>query len=98
MGRCDLGDQILLKNSKCSESLQIEWECRPRHHKPNATHLGSNERRMRDISRSIQNDKHAKKKCVDCTVRTVRTDIDMEDRTTCGKVVRHMACIELVVG
>jgi hypothetical protein len=70
MGRCDPGDQILLKNSKCLESLQIERERRPRHHKPNATRLGSNRRRMREISRSIQNDKQGKKRCVDCTVRT----------------------------
>jgi hypothetical protein len=48
MGRCDPGDQILLKNSKCSESLQIERERRPHRHEPNATHLGSNGRRERE--------------------------------------------------
>jgi hypothetical protein len=57
----DPRDQILLKNSKCSKSLQIERERRPRRHEPNATRLGSNGRREREISRSIQNDKHAKK-------------------------------------
>ena len=50
----DPGDQILLKTSKCSESLQIERECRPRRYKPNATHLGSNGRRERGILRSVQ--------------------------------------------
>jgi hypothetical protein len=51
------------------ESLQIEWVCRPRRHEPNATRLGSNERRMREISRSVQIVKQAKKMCADCTVR-----------------------------
>jgi hypothetical protein len=62
MGRCDPGDQILLKNSKCSKSLQIKRERRSRHYEPNATRLGSNGRREREILRSVQNDKHAKKK------------------------------------
>jgi hypothetical protein len=85
MGRCDPGDQILLKNSKCSESLQIERERRPRRYEPNATHLGSNGRREREISRSVQNDKQAKKRDADCTVRTVRTDADVAGRTTHGR-------------
>jgi hypothetical protein len=59
----DPGDQIFAQNSKCLESLQIEWERRPHRHEPNATRLGSNGRRMREISRSIQNDKQAKKMC-----------------------------------
>jgi hypothetical protein len=71
MGRCDPGDQILLKNSKCSESLQIERERRPRRYKPNTTHLGSNGRREREISRSVQNDKQAKKGML--TVQSVQT-------------------------
>jgi hypothetical protein len=70
----DPGDQILLKNSKCSESLQIKRERRPRRYEPNATRLGSNGRRKREISRSVQNDKQAKKRDVDCTVRT---DVDV---------------------
>ena len=61
--------------------------CRPRHHEPNTTHLGSNGRRMREISRSVQNDKQAKK-CVDCTVRT---DADVAGCTTRGRVVQHVA-------
>jgi hypothetical protein len=69
MGRCDPGDQILLKNSKCLESFQIKWEHRPRRHEPNATHLGSNRRRMREISRSVQNDKQVKKNVL--TVQSV---------------------------
>jgi hypothetical protein len=70
MGRCDPGDQILLKNSKCSESLQIERERRPHRYEPNATRLGSNGRREREISRSVQNDKQAKKGML--TVQSVR--------------------------
>jgi hypothetical protein len=81
----DPGDQILLKNSKCSESLQIEQECRPHRYEPNATRLGSNRRREREISRSVQNDKQAKKRDVDCTVRT---DADVAVRTTRGRTVR----------
>jgi hypothetical protein len=61
MGRCDLGDQILLKNSKFSESPQIEQEHRPRRYEPNTTHLGSNGCQEREISRSAQNEKQAKK-------------------------------------
>jgi hypothetical protein len=56
MGRCDPGDQILLKTSKCSESLQIKQESRTRRYEPNATRLGSNGRREREISRSVQNE------------------------------------------
>jgi hypothetical protein len=41
----DQGIKILLKNSKCSESLQIEQECRPRCFEPNATRFVSNGRR-----------------------------------------------------
>ena len=51
------GDQILLKNSKCLELLQIKREHRPRHYEPNATCLGSNRHREREISRSVQNGK-----------------------------------------
>jgi hypothetical protein len=75
-------DQILLKNSKCSESLQIKQECRPHRYKPNATRLGSNRRREREISRSVQIYKHAKKRVADCTVRT---DADVEGHTTHGR-------------
>jgi hypothetical protein len=84
MGRCDPGDQILLKNSKCSELLQIKQERRPRHHEPNATRLGSNGRRMREISRSVQNVKQAKKRDADCTVRTVQM-LTWHVRTTRGR-------------
>jgi hypothetical protein len=71
MGRCDPGDQILLKNSKCSKSLQIKRERRPRRYEPNTTCLGSNGRREREISCSVQNDKQAKKGML--TVQSVRT-------------------------
>jgi hypothetical protein len=81
MGRCDPGDQILLKNSKCLESLQIERERRPRRYEPNATRLGSNGRREREISRSVQNDKQAKKGVL--TVQSVRT--------LTWQAVRHVA-------
>jgi hypothetical protein len=59
----DPGDQILLKIQSAQESLQIEREHRPHRHEPNATHLGSNGHRMREISRSVQIDKQAKKMC-----------------------------------
>jgi hypothetical protein len=71
----------LLKNSKCLESLQIERERRPRRYEPNATRLGSNERREREISRSVQIYKQAKKRVADCTVCT---DADVAGRTTRG--------------
>jgi hypothetical protein len=70
----DPGDQILLKNSKCSEFIQIEQEHMPRRHEPNTTRLGSNRHRMREISRSVKNAKQVKKRDADCTVRT---DADM---------------------
>jgi hypothetical protein len=83
MRRRDPGDQILLKNSKCSESLQIERERRPHRHEPNTTHLGSNGCQEQDISCSVQNDKQAKKKGdADCTIRT---DADVAVRTTRGR-------------
>jgi hypothetical protein len=94
----------LLKNSKCSESLQIKRERRPRHCKPNTTHLGSNERQEREISRSVQNGKQAKKRVVDCTVRTIHTNDDMADgtddvagctltwQTVIGKLAYDMFC------
>jgi hypothetical protein len=58
------------QNSKCLESLQIERERRPCRHEPNATRLGSNGCREREISCSVQNDKQAKKKNV-LTVQSV---------------------------
>jgi hypothetical protein len=61
----------LLKNSKCSESLQIERERRPRRCEPNATRFVSNGRREREISRSVRIVKQ-KKKDADCAVRTGR--------------------------
>jgi hypothetical protein len=90
MGRCDLGDQILLKKSKFLESLQIEREHRPHCYKPNATLLGSNRHREREISRSVQNDKQAKKRDADCTIRTARTDADVAVCTTHGRAEWHI--------
>jgi hypothetical protein len=84
MGRCDPGDQILLKNSKCLEWLQIEQERRPHHHEPNATHLGSNGRQMRERYRILFKMTNRQKKCADCTVRT---DADVANRTTRGRAV-----------
>jgi hypothetical protein len=66
------------------ESLQIERERRPHHHKPNTTRLGSNGHRMREISCSVQNDKQAKKNVL--TVQSVQDD-DVEDHTTHGRCV-----------
>jgi hypothetical protein len=90
MGRCDLGDQILLKNSKCLKSLQIKGERRIHHYEPNTTRLGSNGRQEREISRSVQNDKQEKKRGADCTVRT---DADMVGHMTRGrKLFGQLAC------
>jgi hypothetical protein len=85
MGRCDPGDQILLKNSKCSESLQIERESRPRRYEPNAARLGSNRHREREISCSIQNDKQGKKGML--TVQSVQS-VRMRMH---GRTVRQVA-------
>jgi hypothetical protein len=79
----------LLKNSKCSESLQIEQERRPRRYKPNTTRLGSNGRREREISRSVQIYKQVKKKGL-LTVQSVQTLTwqvvrHVASRTTCGR-------------
>jgi hypothetical protein len=68
------------------KSLQIKQENRPHHFEPNATRLGSNGRREREISRSVQIYKHAKKKVVDCTVRTIRTDADVAGRMAHGRM------------
>jgi hypothetical protein len=86
----------LLKNSKCSESLQIERERRPHRYEPNATRLGSNGRREREISRSVQNDKQAKKGVL--TVQS-STDADVAGRTTHGRqlfaqLAGDMACLQ----
>jgi hypothetical protein len=82
--KIDPGDQILLKNSKCSESLQIKRERRPHRYEPNATRLGSNGRREREISRSVQNDKQAKKGML--TVQSVQSV-----RMLTWQSVRHVA-------
>jgi hypothetical protein len=66
----DPGDQILLKNSKCSELLQIERERRPHCYEPNTTHLGSNGHQEREILRSVQNEKKAKKRML--TVQSIQ--------------------------
>jgi hypothetical protein len=65
----DPGDQILLKIQSARNHFKSK-ERRPHHHEPNATRLGSNGRRMREISRSVQNDKQAKKNVL--TVQSVR--------------------------
>jgi hypothetical protein len=62
--------QNFAQKSKFSELPQNEQVHSPRRHEPNATHLGSNGRRMSEISRSVRIVKQAKKKNVDCTVRT----------------------------
>jgi hypothetical protein len=67
----DPRDQILLKNSKCSESIQIKRERRPHRYKPNETRLGSNKRWEQEILCSVQNDKHAKKGML--TVQSVQS-------------------------
>jgi hypothetical protein len=54
--------QNLAQKSKFSELPQNERVCSPRRHEPNATRLGSNGRRMREISRSVRIVKQAKKK------------------------------------
>ena len=53
--------QNLAQKSKFSELPQNEWVRIPHRHEPNATRLGSNGRQLREISRSVQNDKQAKK-------------------------------------
>jgi hypothetical protein len=83
----------LLKNSKCLESLQIKRERRPHFCKPNATRLGSNGCREKEISRSVQNDKQGKKGML--TVRIVRTDDDVAERTddVAGRTLTWQAVI-----
>jgi hypothetical protein len=61
--------QNLAQKSKFSELPQNERVRSPRRHEPNATHLGSNGRRMREISRSVRIAKQVKKIVTDCTVR-----------------------------
>jgi hypothetical protein len=85
----------LLKNSKCSKLLQIERERRPHRYEPNATCLDSNGRRERDISRSVQIYKQAKKRVADCTVHT---DTDVAGRTTRGKTYDIGSGIQIVAG
>jgi hypothetical protein len=62
--------QNLAQKSKFSELPQNEHERSPRRHEPNATHLGSNGHREREISRSVRIVKQVKKIVTDCTVRT----------------------------
>jgi hypothetical protein len=61
MGRCDPGDQILLKIQSARNRFKSERERRPRRHEPNVARLGSNGHRMREILCSVQNNKQAKK-------------------------------------
>jgi hypothetical protein len=58
----------LLKNSKCSESLQTGRERRPRRCEPSATHFVSNGRQEREILQSVWKVKQAKKGDADCIV------------------------------
>ena len=85
----------MLKNSKCSESLQIGRERRPRRCEPNAAHLGSNGHQEREISRSVQNDKHAKKRDVDYTIRI---DTDVAGRMTHGRSYNTWQAVIGIVG
>jgi hypothetical protein len=62
--------QNLAQKSKFSELPQNEWVRSPRRHEPNATRLGSNGRRMREISRSVRIAKQVKKNVL--TVQSVR--------------------------
>jgi hypothetical protein len=78
------GIKFCSKIQSDSESLQIEQERRPHRHEPNATRLGSNRRRMREISRSVQNDKQAKKNVL--TVQSVQSI-----RMLMWQTVRHVA-------
>jgi hypothetical protein len=62
--------QNLAQKSKFSELPQNERVRSPHRHEPNATHLGSNRRRMREISRSVRIVKQAKKNVL--TVQSVQ--------------------------
>jgi hypothetical protein len=70
--------QNLAQKSKFLELPQNERVCSPRRHEPNATHLGSNGHRMREISRSVRIAKQVKKKLL--TVQSVQ-DADVACRT-----------------
>jgi hypothetical protein len=63
--------QILAQKSKFSELPQNKRERSPRHHEPNATRLGSNRRREREISRSVRIVKQVKKGTL--TVQSVQS-------------------------
>jgi hypothetical protein len=75
----------LLKNSKCSESLQTGRERRPRRCEPNATHFVSNGRREREILQSVHKVKQAKKMML--TVQSVQADVAEPYDRTYGDVV-----------
>jgi hypothetical protein len=75
----------LLKNSKCSESLQTGRERRPRRCEPNATRFVSNGRREREILQSVHKVKQAKKKMM-LTVQSVQADVAEPYDRTCGDV------------
>jgi hypothetical protein len=65
--------QILAQKSKFLELPQNERERSPRRHEPNATRLGSNGRREREISRSVRIVKQVKKGTL--TVQSVQADV-----------------------
>jgi hypothetical protein len=66
----------LLKNSKCSESLQTRREHRPRRCKPNATHFVSNGRREQEILQFVHQVKQAKKMMLTVQfVQSVHADV-----------------------
>jgi hypothetical protein len=71
------GGQNLAQKSKFLELPQNERVRSPHRHEPNATRLGSNRHRMREISRSVRIAKQGKKMSVDYAVFTVRTDADV---------------------
>jgi hypothetical protein len=66
----------LLKNSKCSKSLQTGRERRPRRCEPNATRFISNGRREREILQSVRQVKQAKKMMLTVqSIQSVQADV-----------------------
>jgi hypothetical protein len=81
----------LLKNSKCSESLQTGRERRPRRCEPNATRFVSNGHREREILQSVHKVKQAKKMMLTVqSVQSVQDDVVEPYECTYGDVANFV--------
>jgi hypothetical protein len=99
MGRCDPGDQILLKIQSAQNRFKSNGSVGLVITNPTQLVWVQTNIQEGEISHSVQNDKQVKKRDADYTVRIVCTDADVAGRTTrgrqlCGQLACDMACLQ----